>query len=51
MLSTVFVVKDYLLQSGSLQIFELPTGTLLETIKAHSKSLWAIAIHPNQVSN
>lgn len=36
-------------QSGKLQIFELASGTLLETVDAHDGALWSLCLAPDQV--
>lgn len=35
-------------KSGSLQIFDLASGTLLETVAAHSGALWSLCLSPDQ---
>lgn len=36
-------------QSGKLQIFELASGALLETVDAHEGALWSLCLAPDQV--
>lgn len=36
-------------QSGKLQIFELASGALLETVDAHDGALWSLCLAPDQV--
>ncbi|KAK5890047.1 hypothetical protein CesoFtcFv8_013616 [Champsocephalus esox] len=35
-------------KSGKLQIFELASGSLLETVDAHSGALWSLCLAPDQ---
>uniref|UniRef100_A0A1A8G6Z8 WD repeat-containing protein 3 n=2 Tax=Nothobranchius korthausae TaxID=1143690 RepID=A0A1A8G6Z8_9TELE len=35
-------------KSGTLQIFELASGSLLETVDAHSGALWSLCLSPDQ---
>ncbi|TNN51301.1 WD repeat-containing protein 3 [Liparis tanakae] len=35
-------------KSGKLQIFELASGSLLETVDAHKGSLWSLSLAPDQ---
>uniref|UniRef100_A0A8C2ZR89 WD repeat-containing protein 3 n=1 Tax=Cyclopterus lumpus TaxID=8103 RepID=A0A8C2ZR89_CYCLU len=35
-------------KSGKLQIFELASGSLLETVDAHKGSLWSVCLAPDQ---
>uniref|UniRef100_A0A3Q1H8L2 WD repeat-containing protein 3 n=1 Tax=Anabas testudineus TaxID=64144 RepID=A0A3Q1H8L2_ANATE len=35
-------------QSGKLQIFELASGSLLETVDAHDGALWSLSLAPDQ---
>ncbi|XP_075967408.1 WD repeat-containing protein 3 [Anarhichas minor] len=35
-------------KSGKLQIFELASGSLLETVDAHNGSLWSLCLAPDQ---
>ncbi|XP_054471240.1 WD repeat-containing protein 3 [Anoplopoma fimbria] len=35
-------------KSGKLQIFELSSGSLLETVDAHNGSLWSLCLAPDQ---
>uniref|UniRef100_A0A4W6G0Q8 WD repeat domain 3 n=1 Tax=Lates calcarifer TaxID=8187 RepID=A0A4W6G0Q8_LATCA len=35
-------------QSGKLQIFELASGSLLETVDAHDGALWSLCLAPDQ---
>lgn len=35
-------------KSGKLQIFELASGSLLETVDAHAGSLWSLCLAPDQ---
>lgn len=35
-------------KSGNLQIFELASGSLLETVDAHNGSLWSLCLAPDQ---
>ena len=37
-------------QSGKLQIFELASGSLLETVDAHDGALWSLCLAPDQVN-
>lgn len=41
--------RCFLSQSGKLQIFELASGSLLETVDAHSGALWSLCLAPDQV--
>lgn len=36
-------------QSGKLQVFELASGALLETVDAHDGALWSLCLAPDQV--
>lgn len=36
-------------QSGKLQLFELASGALLETVDAHEGALWSLCLAPDQV--
>lgn len=38
-------------QSGKLQIFELASGALLETVDAHGGALWSLCLAPDQVQS
>jgi WD40 repeat protein len=35
-------------KSGEMQIFDLSSSTLVETIKAHTATLWSIHVRPDQ---
>jgi U3 small nucleolar RNA-associated protein 12 len=35
-------------KSGEIQIFDLSSSTLVETIKAHTATLWSMHIRPDQ---
>jgi U3 small nucleolar RNA-associated protein 12 len=35
-------------KSGEIQIFDLSSSTLVETIKAHTTTLWSMHIRPDQ---
>uniref|UniRef100_A0A8C5I200 WD repeat-containing protein 3 n=1 Tax=Gouania willdenowi TaxID=441366 RepID=A0A8C5I200_GOUWI len=35
-------------KSGKLQIFELASGSLLETVEAHSGAVWSLCLSPDQ---
>lgn len=37
-------------QNGKLQIFELASGSLLETLDAHHGALWSLCLAPDQVA-
>lgn len=37
-------------QSGKLQIFELASGSLLETVDAHDGAVWSLCLAPDQVT-
>lgn len=39
----------FLSQSGKIQIFDLASGSLLETTEAHEGALWSICLSPDQV--
>lgn len=34
---------------GNLQLFDLASGNLLETIAAHDGALWSMSLSPDQV--
>ena len=36
-------------QSGGLQIFDLATGSILETVAAHNGALYSLCLSPDQV--
>ena len=36
------------MQSGDLQLFELPSSSLLEEIPAHGGAVWALALSPDK---
>jgi len=36
-------------QSGKIQIFDLASGSLLETTDAHDGALWSMCLSPDQV--
>ena len=35
-------------QTGNLQLYDLASGTLLETIAAHDGALWSMSLSPDQ---
>jgi WD40 repeat protein len=35
-------------KSGEMQIFDLSSSTLIETVKAHTATLWSIHVRPDQ---
>lgn len=37
-------------QTGKLQLYDLASGNLLETIDAHDGALWASSLSPDQVT-
>lgn len=37
-------------QTGNLQLYDLASGTLLETIAAHDGALWSMSLSPDQVT-
>ncbi|XP_056145530.1 WD repeat-containing protein 3 [Lampris incognitus] len=53
-ISSVFVPGDRQIilgtKSGKLQIFELASGSLLETVDAHNGALWSLCLAPDQRS-
>lgn len=38
-------------QTGKLQLCDLASGNLLETIDAHDGALWSMSLSPDQVTN
>lgn len=36
-------------QTGKLQLYDLASGNLLETIDAHDGALWSLSLSPDQV--
>lgn len=38
-------------QTGRLQLYDLASGTLLETIDAHDGALWSMSLSPDQVTS
>lgn len=38
-------------QTGKLQLYDLASGNLLETIDAHDGALWSLSLSPDQVTN
>lgn len=37
-------------QTGRLQLYDLASGTLLETVDAHDGALWSMSLSPDQVT-
>lgn len=37
-------------QTGKLQLYDLASGTLMETLNAHDGAVWSIALSPDQVT-
>lgn len=37
-------------QTGKLQLYDLASGNLLETIDAHDGALWSLSLSPDQVT-
>lgn len=37
-------------QTGKLQLYDLASGSLLETLAAHDGALWSISLSPDQVT-
>lgn len=37
-------------QTGKLQLYDLASGNLLETIDAHDGALWSMSLSPDQVT-
>ena len=35
-------------QSGELQLFEVPSGTLLEGVSAHDGAVWSVCVAPDR---
>lgn len=37
-------------QTGKLQLYDLASGNLLETVDAHDGALWSLSLSPDQVT-
>lgn len=37
-------------QTGNMQLYDLASGNLLETIAAHDGALWSMSLSPDQVT-
>ena len=37
-------------QTGKLQLYDLASGSLMETLNAHDGAVWSIALSPDQVT-
>lgn len=37
-------------QTGKLQLYDLASGSLMETLDAHDGAVWSIALSPDQVT-
>lgn len=37
-------------QTGKLQLYDLASGSLIETLDAHDGAVWSIALSPDQVT-
>lgn len=38
-------------QTGKLQLYDLASGSLVETLSAHDGAVWSIALSPDQVTH
>ena len=41
---------DICCQAGNLEIFDVSSGDLLESVDAHSGAVWGLALTPDKVS-
>ena len=39
----------YILQSGKIQIFDLGSGTMTESVDAHEGAVWSVCMSPDKV--